>query len=275
MIPAERPAVAAIVRLGAVESTQAEAFRLAAEGAPDRTVVIADYQSAGRGRRGRVWEAEPGAGLLASIVVRPVGPAAAWPLLSLVTSVAVAETLARLAGLTARLKWPNDVLVGGRKIAGILLESRSGPEAVLGTERLSGRVGATPGQTQPTHSGSGLTAPVIIIGVGINVSQRAFPRALADQATSIWLESGGGVDRDALLAGLLGDFDAWRGRLEREGFGPVRERWLARAETIGRMVTVDGLAGLALDLDAEGALLVRAGTALHRVRAGEVHAAGR
>jgi BirA family biotin operon repressor/biotin-[acetyl-CoA-carboxylase] ligase len=116
---------------------------------------------------------------------------------------------------------------------------------------------------------------VIIIGVGINVSQRAFPRALADQATSIWLESGGVVDRDALLAGLLGEFDAWRGRLEREGFGPVRERWLARAETIGRMVTVDGLAGLALDLDAEGALLVRAGTALHRVRAGEVHAAGR
>ncbi len=254
-----------IVRRGEVESTQVEAFRLAAEGASDRTVVIAEYQRAGRGRRGRAWEAEPSLGLLASVVIRPRGPAAVWPLLSLATSVAVAETLAGVAGLAARLKWPNDVLVGGRKIAGILLESRPG----------AGAGGAAPGGAPPGHEAADLAGPVIVAGIGINVGQRAFPRALAEQATSVWLETGRDVEREALLSALLEAFDHWRARLEAEGFGPVRARWLALADTIGRMVTVDGLVGWALDLDVDGALLVRDGAALHRVRAGEVHAAGR
>jgi BirA family biotin operon repressor/biotin-[acetyl-CoA-carboxylase] ligase len=157
--------------------------------------------------------------------------------------VAVAETLRRVAGVEARLKWPNDVLARGRKIAGILLESRAGAEG-----------------------------PVLVVGVGINLAQRAFPPDLAARATSIALETGRTPDRDAVLAALLEAIDAWRARLEREGFEPVRRRWLELAETIGRPVTIDGVTGIAVGLDADGALLVEDHGRLTRVVAGELAA---
>ena len=233
----------AIVRLDQVDSTQTVAFALAERGAPDRTVVIADQQAAGRGRRGRVWQAPPRTSLLASILVRSRLPQALLATLSPTTAVATAEALRRVAPLSPRLKWPNDVLVGGRKIAGILLESR----AVASAE------------------------PVLVIGVGVNLGQREFPPELAGRATSVALEAGHPVDRDTLLAALLEEFDAWRARLEGEGFGPVRERWKSLSDTIGRHVTVDGVSGTATDLDADGALLIDAGDGvLRRVIAGEI-----
>jgi BirA family biotin operon repressor/biotin-[acetyl-CoA-carboxylase] ligase len=158
------------------------------------------------------------------------------------TAVATAEALRRVAPLAARLKWPNDVLVGGRKIAGILLESRS----VASSE------------------------PVLVIGVGVNLGQREFPPELRDRATSVALETGHAVDRDTLLAALLEKFDRWRARLEGEGFAPVRERWKSLSDTIGRHVTVDGLSGTATDLDVDGALLIDAGEGIRRVIAGEI-----
>ena len=227
-----------IVRHGRVDSTQAIAFALAAEGAPDRTVVVADSQAAGRGRRGRVWQDEPGASLLVSILLRPRLTPAQLPTLSLTAGVAVAEALASAAGLDARLKWPNDVLVDGRKLAGILLESRG-------------------------------LAPVVALGIGVNITQRAFPPELAERATSVHL-AGGACDRDTLLAALLGPLDFWRGRLEREGFAPVRERWRALAHTLGRTVTVDGVTGVAVDVDDDGALLLEVDGRRQRVVAGEV-----
>jgi len=228
----------AIVRYGRVESTQAIVFELAAEGAPDRTVVIADSQASGRGRRGRVWQDEPGASLLVSILLRPNLPPAQLPTLSLTAGVAVAEALSRAAGLEARLKWPNDVLVNGRKLAGILLESRG-------------------------------LAPVVALGIGINITQREFPPELAERATSVHLAGGTG-DRDTLLPPLLAALDLWRGRLEREGFVPVRERWRALAHTLGRTVTVDGVTGVAVDVDDDGALLLEVEGRRQRVVAGEV-----
>jgi BirA family biotin operon repressor/biotin-[acetyl-CoA-carboxylase] ligase len=218
-----------IVRLGRVESTQTIAFALAADGAPDGTVVVADSQAAGRGRRGRAWLDEPGASLLASIVMRPRLAPARLPGLSLAAGVAVAEALTRAAGVTPRLKWPNDVLVNGRKIAGILLESRFGAE----TERAT-----------------------TILGIGVNLTQRVFPADLVQRATSLWLVSGRRVDRDALLTALLDTLVDWRKRLERQGFAPVRERWRALADTLGKVVSVDGVRGLAVDVDATGALVV-------------------
>jgi len=234
-------AAPAIVRLGAVESTQAVAFELAERGAADRTVVLADHQTAGRGRRGRAWNDEPGTGLLVSIVLRPRLALPRLPLLSYATAIAVAEALDGVAGLRPTLKWPNDVLVGDRKIAGILLESRI--SAVAAT---------------------------VVVGIGVNLTQRRFPAELEGRATSVALETGRTVEREQVLAALLSAFDLWRARLEADGFAPVRERWLALSGTIGRRVSVDGGAGLAVDVDLEGALLLQDGAGLRRVLSGPI-----
>ena len=229
-----------IVRLDVVTSTQSVAFELADNGAPDRTVVVADTQTAGRGRRGRHWSDEPRASLLASIVVRPRLAFRDLPKLSLATGVAVADAVEAAAGLAVRLKWPNDLVVGGRKIAGILLESRVSTEAL------------------------------VVVGVGVNLGQHRFPHELSSSATSVELETGQTVERDVMLQAVLAAFDAWRARLEREGFAPVRERWLALTDTVGRRVTVDGRVGVAVDLDGDGALVIRDAGGVQHVVAGEV-----
>jgi BirA family biotin operon repressor/biotin-[acetyl-CoA-carboxylase] ligase len=239
-----------IVHLPRVDSTQSTIFDLAAQGAADRTVVVADYQAAGRGRRGRAWDAPEGTSLLTSVLVRPRGTSPeGWGGYSLVSALAVADALARVAGLGARLKWPNDVLVGGRKIAGILLESRMPAAASAGSIANGG---------------------VIAVGIGINLGQRAFPADLAARATSVWLETGRDVERDVVLDAMLQAFDGWRAQLEREGLAPIRALWLAVADTIGRRVSVDGVTGIAVDLDVDGALVLADGERRHRVVAGEV-----
>ena len=234
------------VRLDTVDSTQSVAFALAAEGAADGTVVIASFQSAGRGRRGRVWSAEPGAALLASVLLRPRVAARDLPLLSYVAAVATADAVASF-GATPRLKWPNDVLVDGRKIAGILLESRL------------------------TSS----DAAVVSIGIGWNLRQTVFPAELGDHATSLRLATGRDVTADEALQALRVALDEWRAALEVHGFAPVRSRWLERADTIGRRVRVDGVEGVAVDLDPDGALVIEEHGVRYRVVAGDVDAARR
>jgi BirA family biotin operon repressor/biotin-[acetyl-CoA-carboxylase] ligase len=234
-----------IVRRDRVDSTQAVAFALAAEGAPDGTAVVADTQVAGRGRRGRVWVDEPGASLLVSVVLRPRLELARLPLLSLAAAVAVAETLVEVAGLAPRLKWPNDVLVGGRKIAGILLESRLG------------------------------AAPLVVLGIGVNLTQRAFAPALAGRATSVALETARPIDRERLLGVLLETLDRQRADLERGALAEVLQRWRSLADTLGRTVTIDDVHGVATDIDEVGALVVADGDGRRRlVFAGEVREAG-
>jgi BirA family biotin operon repressor/biotin-[acetyl-CoA-carboxylase] ligase len=231
-----------IVRLDTVDSTQSVAFALAERGAADRTVVVADQQLAGRGRRGRTWRAPAGTSLLASIIVRPRLPQSLLSTLSLTSAVAAAEALRRVGRVDARLKWPNDVLVAGRKIAGILLESRMAGGADV----------------------------VTIIGVGINLGQREFPPDLSASATSVALETGHAPIRESVLAALLEEFDTWRARLEGKGFSPVREAWRRLSDTLGRRVTVDTVTGVATDLDADGALLIDVGGSIKRVLAGTV-----
>jgi BirA family biotin operon repressor/biotin-[acetyl-CoA-carboxylase] ligase len=233
-------AAPALVRLGRVESTQAVAFTLAADGAADRTVVVAEAQTAGRGRRGRTWHDEPGASLLASIILRPRLHPARLPMLSLAAGIAVAEALERVTGVAPRLKWPNDVMVDGRKLAGILLESRLGP------------------------------TPLVVVGVGVNLAQRSFPPALAERATSVRIATGRAIEPDALLGPLLEAVDVWRARLETEGGAPIRERWRVLADTLGRRVSIDGVSGVAVDVDEDGALIVLDGDERRRVVAGEV-----
>lgn len=230
----------AVIRLGAVDSTQNVAWGLVDENIADGTVVTAQSQHDGRGRRGRHWHDEPGTSLAASVILRPRLAVAALGGLSFAAALAVAEALESEAGLAPRLKWPNDVLVDRRKIAGILLESRATP------------------------------APVVVVGLGINLTQRAFPAAIADRATSVALAGGRAASPEALLDAVVRALDAWRRRLEREGFEPLRQRWRALADTLGRRVSIDGVEALAVDLDVDGALLVEREGTVHRVVAGEV-----
>ena len=224
-----------IVRLPSVDSTQTYAATLAANGAPDGTAVVAETQTRGRGRRGRVWHDAPGSSLLLSVILRTSLPAARLPLLSLATGGAVAEALIAVAGVEARVKWPNDVHVRGRKIAGILLERRG---------------------------------DAIVLGVGVNVMRGLVPQ-LEAVATSIAREHGR-TDREALLSAVLSGVGRWRDRLERGGFAPVRARWTALATTPGRYVCVDGVAGVALGLDDDGALIIENAAGTTRVLAGDV-----
>jgi BirA family transcriptional regulator, biotin operon repressor / biotin---[acetyl-CoA-carboxylase] ligase len=242
-----------IHRLGAVLSTQGEAAALAAAGAADGTVVTATHQSAGRGRRGRQWLDAPGESLLLSIVLRPPVPPGRAPQLSLVTAVAVVDALGG-AGVHAAIRWPNDVMVCERKICGILPEAVTTPEGAL------------------EH---------VILGIGLNVNQRDFPAPIGDVATSVRIETGRAHALEELLAALLGALGGWYRRFLEGGLAAIRPAWLERAQSIGRRArAADGGEGIAVDLDPDGALLLRTdGGALIRVVAGEVmmeaiHAAG-
>ncbi len=226
-----------------IASTQDELRRLAELDAPEGTVVVADHQTRGRGRHGREWLDEPGANLLFSVLLRPHIPAAHVPRLSLLSAVAAADALVSATELTVGIRWPNDVQVRGRKVVGILAEA-----AVVG-ERIS-------------H---------VVLGIGINVNQTRFPADLTRPATSLALEAGRQLDREALLEALLAALDRWYARYLREGFLPVREGWRRASVTLGGPVEGGGLIGIAEDLDEDAALLVRtADGALARLVAGEL-----
>lgn len=234
-----------------VGSTNDLASRLADAGVPAGTVVGADAQTQGRGRHGRAWASPPGAGLYVSVVLRP--PARAVALLTLAAGVAVAEGLDAASGLGVSLKWPNDVVTdpaaagGGRKVAGILAEANA--------------------------SAAGIG--VVVLGVGVNVRQAALPVDVATRATSLEAELGRTIDRGLVLAECLAALAARLRALERGDDGSVLAAWRARARaTLGRpvqwtdsRVTRDGVAE---DVDAEGALVVRTATGYRRLSAGDV-----
>jgi BirA family biotin operon repressor/biotin-[acetyl-CoA-carboxylase] ligase len=223
----------AILAFDTVESTQAVLGRLAAEGAAEGTVVTARHQTGGRGRRGRCWWDAPGESLLMSVLFRPPVATGQAPQLSLVAGLAVAEALVAAAGVAPRIRWPNDVLVDGKKVAGVL------PEAV---SRADGRLG---------H---------VLLGIGINVDQLQFPDELRDLATSLRLATDAVPEPRRLLSAVL---DALERRYEQwlvGGFASLREEWCRRASTLGERVrTGDGQEGVAVDVDETGALLVDAG----------------
>jgi BirA family transcriptional regulator, biotin operon repressor / biotin---[acetyl-CoA-carboxylase] ligase len=232
-----------IHRLNVVDSTQSMLARLARAGASHGTVVTARHQTAGRGRRGRAWWDAPGESLLLSVLLRPAVPADRVSQLSLVAALAVTDALASASAILGHIRWPNDVLVDGRKIAGIL------PDVVCGTD---GRV---------EHA---------VVGIGVNLDQRAFPAPLTGQATSLRLVAGCAPDpvrvEGAVLTALSVRYDAWLS----DGFGALRDAWRDRSSTLGTRVGLpDGGEGLAVDVDGDGALLVDVGGGtLTRVLAG-------
>ncbi len=230
-----------------VTSTSDLAKELAEEGAEHGEVVIAEAQTAGRGRRGRSWASPPRRNLYFSVVLRPDLPPARAPEMTLVASVALCDAL-RQAGVQAGIKWPNDLLASGRKIAGILTELAADPDRVQW----------------------------IVVGIGINVNARAedFPEELRGEATSVLIERGQAAPRALLAAACFTALEDWVDRHAEEGFGVVREAWKERSVTLGREVSVraDGreVVGLAEDLDDTGALVVRGPSGVERILAGDV-----
>jgi BirA family biotin operon repressor/biotin-[acetyl-CoA-carboxylase] ligase len=219
----------------AVGSTNDEAFDLARDGAAEGTLVIADAQTGGRGRLGRKWDSPGGMGLWFSLVLRPDVDARKSCLISLVGALGVASALRDVYGVGAEVKWPNDVVVGSRKICGILAES----------ELRGGRTS------------------FIVMGVGVNVLQgpEDFGPALAKTATSLRLETGREVRRARVLADLLLALEEKYRQYRTRGFGEARKQLLALSPLIGKSIGVrtgrKEVEGTALDIDEDGALILR------------------
>jgi BirA family biotin operon repressor/biotin-[acetyl-CoA-carboxylase] ligase len=228
-------------------STNDRARELAEAGAVHGEVVIAESQTAGRGRRGRTWSSPSGRNLYMSVVLRPQLPPQRAPELTLVASLAACDAC-RQAGVEAAIKWPNDVLVDDRKVAGILTELSAEPDAVQWV--------------------------VLGIGVNLNAASGDFPDELRDVATSLAIERGQPVPRALFAAALLSVLEQWLDLHASEGFAPIREAWRSRSCTLGREVRVDAdggaVSGVAEDIDETGALLVRTRGGLARLVSGDV-----
>ncbi len=230
-----------------IGSTNDHARELAEEGAEHGEVVIAESQTGGRGRRGRPWSSPAGLNAYFSAILRPELPPARAPELTLLTSVAICDAV-RQAGVPADIKWPNDLLVNGKKIAGILTELASEPERV--------------------HW--------VVVGVGVNVNavELDFPEELRPIATSIRIERGEPAPRALFVAACLTALEGWLDRHAEEGFAPIRAAWRERSGTLGQDVTVKAegrdVVGRAEDIDEAGALLVRTARGLERVLSGDV-----
>jgi BirA family biotin operon repressor/biotin-[acetyl-CoA-carboxylase] ligase len=256
-----------------VPSTNDIAARLADSGAPHLTVVVADQQTAGRGRLGRTWFSPPGAGLYASFVLRlapvpliepgpfipteesepvqrltrtEIGPGPILPLVSLTAGVAFAEAVRTCTHLPVNLKWPNDLVVERRKLAGILTES----------------------------SGHGAFDHAVV-GFGLNLRSAAYPREIADRATSVEGELGRPVDRGAVLAQCCDAIASWTDALLAGKARAILDRWLALAPSARgarvRWTAVGGPhEGVTEGIDDDGALLVHTQAGIERIIAGEV-----
>ncbi len=231
-----------------VRSTNDVAAALADQGAPHGTVVVADVQTAGRGRHGNRWFSPVDTGLYLSVLLRTVSA----PVLTLVAGVAVVEAL-RVGGLEAALEWPNDVVVVApgrrpRKVAGILAEATT-----------------TLGRVER-----------VVIGIGVNLREAGWPTELVDRAGSVEGSTGRRIDRAELLVELLAALATRCAELESDAVAGLLERWealspLSRGARVEWSVGVTRHRGVTAGVDESGALLVRVGGRLERLAGGEVH----
>ncbi len=250
-VPPRLPPAYRLVALETVGSTNDEALRLAAEGAEDGTLVWAREQTDGRGRQGRSWSSPPG-NLYLSLVLRPDCAAAEAAQLGFVAGLALGEAIGSVAPplIEVTFKWPNDLLLNGHKAAGILLESRSGPDGTL---------------------------ECLILGVGVNL--RHFPEDTGFPATSLHFEGATEVEVVTLLEAFGRHFMSWANRWLDDGFAPVRRAWLNHAHGLGEEIEVrlprETLKGTFKDLDGRGALVLELPDgALREISAGDVYFGG-
>ncbi len=215
-------------------STNDDVREAARAGATAGLVIGAERQQAGRGRRGAAWVCPPGEGLAFSVLLRPSEKKALWPRLSLAAGLAVAEGLDR-HGVSSEVKWPNDVWIGGKKIAGILVEAGDN---------------------------------FVVVGIGINVGVIEFPEALSDTATSLALEFGTEIERPAVLASVLDRLTVWQSKIGVD-FEELLRRFRERCALTGkqlRLTAADGIVtGEALGIGDGGELLIRTPQGIRRI----------
>jgi BirA family transcriptional regulator, biotin operon repressor / biotin---[acetyl-CoA-carboxylase] ligase len=217
-----------------IDSTNSTAYRLALNGAEEGEVVIGESQEKGRGRLGRQWVSPPFLNLYLSVVLRPKIPPHQASLITFMAAVAGAETIEKHSGLTPSIKWPNDLLLRGKKVAGLLNEIHS--------------------ETDRIH--------FIILGMGVNLNMDAkeFPKEIRTKATSLKAEKGRPVSRKAFTAFLLEELERWYEMFLKEGGAPVLRAWRERAQIRGKEVRVSSFdevrIGRAIDVDSDGALIL-------------------
>lgn len=228
-------------------STNDLAKELGAQGAPEGALVVAEAQSAGRGRLGRSWDSPPGVGLYVSLLLRPPLPPEEMPQITLTAAVAGVRALRRAAGLTTEIKWPNDLLLHGKKAGGILTEMETESDRIR----------------------------YLVLGWGLNVNNPDFPPELASTATSLHLATGRTFSRVAILRAWLEDLEALYDRFLAGDFPRILQEWKQHAVTLGREVEVlqgtRRLRGQAVDVDADGSLLLKQPSGgIIRVTSGEI-----
>lgn len=217
-----------------VDSTQKVAQRLSFEGAPDGTVVIAEVQTAGRGRMDRRWYAPKFTGVWMSVLLRPNLLPQKAPQLTLIVAVAVVQAIEEMTDLHPQIKWPNDILIGYKKVTGILTEMEAESDRIKS----------------------------IIIGIGINVNQEveSYPEELQSIATSLFIETGQKVNRAELIRHVLVKLEKLYDIYLAEGFYPIKILWESYAVSIGKMITArmmnGNIYGKALGITDEGVLMI-------------------
>ena len=235
--------------LASVGSTNDDAMAWAVEGAAEGAVVVTDHQTAGRGRWGRTWSSEPGRLLQSSTILRPALPVSAAGLVTTCVGVACARGIEDACGTEVGLKWPNDVTIDGKKVAGILVESRVDAAS---------------------------TIEIAIAGVGINVNWDVadMPEEIRERATSLSVVTSKHIDRTALLASFLAAFENVYGQMKQDGEALIAEA-IMRSDVIGRDVTIRFLggstkSGRASGLDATGGLVLQTSEGPTTVHVGEI-----
>jgi len=229
-----------------IDSTNNCARALAGCWAEEGTLVLAEMQTAGKGRMGRSWQANPYENLTFSLILRPTLPPEALNLLPLYAAVAVAEAIEHETGLSVECKWPNDLLIGGRKSAGILLEGSLKEEGL----------------------------DYVVLGIGVNVNQTTFPEDISASATSLRVQAGKEIDRVRLLREILKTLEIHYAAINKKGFHDLIPLWLSRTRMLNREISVtqDGtvLSGIVKGLSPEGALILDAGGTEKTLFAGDV-----
>lgn len=223
-----------VVFFDETDSTNTRARELAENGAKEGTLVIAESQSKGRGRKGRSWYTDKGEGIFLSLVLRPKLTPSEVAITTLMTAVAMVEALKSVTDADPAIKWPNDLLIGGKKICGILTELSTEMDAVN----------------------------YIIVGLGININSREenFPEEIKDIATSLYMETGVKYHRKDITKRFLESFEYYYEILNRRDFGTILDAWKANSDTIGRRVEIDifdrKITGMVEDIESSGELKV-------------------
>ena len=236
-----------IIHFRETDSTNARAKELAVQGAREGTLIVSESQTKGRGRKGRAWFSPSEAGIYASLILRPDMLPSEAPRITFLTAVSAAETLLALTSLEVAIKWPNDILVKNKKIAGILTEISAEMDAI----------------------------DYMVVGLGMNVNNRRLPDDIEEKATSIFIETGNRFPKVKIVREYLRQQEKYCRILRDSGFEPILRRWKELSNTIGKRTVVEMInkryTGVVQDVDQEGVLILQDKNGVfHRILSGDV-----